>query len=216
MASAGELVSTGVDLALERARPGLSERELANEIETALRDGGAESLDYILVASGPATAAAHHQAGARRLSAGEPVLFDIAVRVDGYFADITQQVFLGAPPIEYVRAYDAVKAAQEAGVAAAVVGATPEDVDRAAGRQLVAAGFERETRTGHGLGLDVHEAPSVVEGNHLRLEPGIALTVEPGIYLPGRWGIRIEDTVLVTQEGPKRLTRGARPLSIKR
>jgi Xaa-Pro aminopeptidase len=112
-------------------------------------------------------------------------------------------------------AYGAVKAAQEAGVRAAVVGATPQAVDRAAAEVLVEAGYERETRTGHGIGLDVHEAPSVVEGNLIELRPGMTFTVEPGVYLPGRFGIRIEDTVLVTPEGPRRLTRGNRPLQVK-
>ncbi len=214
---AGELVSLGVDVALDAAEPGITELQLAATIDAALREAGAETVDYVLVAGGPGAAAPHHQAGARPLRAGETVLVDIAGRLDGYFADITQQVFLGEPPSDYVHAYDTVYAAQSAGVEAARVGATAHDVDRAATQVIVDAGLGEWSgpRTGHGLGLDVHEPPSVVEGDRTELRPGVVITVEPGVYLPGRYGIRIEDTVLVTEDGPKRLTRGSRPLSVK-
>lgn len=217
IARAAELVSTGIDFACDRARPALTERRLAADIEASLRHGGAESADFVLVASGPGSAAPHHQAGERELAAGEPVLFDIAVRVDGYFADITQQVFLGEPSRDYARAYEAVREAQEAGVAAAVAGATTHAVDQAASAVIAAAGLGEWSgpRTGHGLGLDVHEPPSVVEGDATELLPGYVVTVEPGVYIPGKYGIRIEDTVLVTAAGPVRLTRGARPLLAK-
>jgi Xaa-Pro aminopeptidase len=217
IARAGELVSVGVDVALAAAEPGMTELQLAATIDAALRAGGAETVDYVLVAGGPGSAAPHHQAGQRTLRAGEPVLVDIAGRLDGYFADITQQVFLGEPSSEYLHAYETVHAAQAAGVAAAWPGATAHDVDRAATQAIVDAGLGEWSgpRTGHGLGLDVHEPPSVVEGDHTELRPGVVITVEPGVYLPGRFGIRIEDTVLVTAEGPKRLTRGSRPLTVK-
>jgi Xaa-Pro dipeptidase len=215
---AGELVSVGIDVALDAAEPGVTEQQLAATIDAALRGAGAETVDYVLVAGGPGSAAPHQQAGARRLQAGETVLVDIAGRLDGYFADITQQVFLGEPPAEYVQAYETVHAAQEAGVEAARVGATAHDVDRAATQVIVEAGLGEWSgpRTGHGLGLDVHEPPSVVEGDRTELRPGVVITVEPGVYIPGQFGIRIEDTVLVTEDGPKRLTRGSRPLAVKR
>ena len=212
---AGELVSVGVDVALDRARPGISERLLRSEIETALWQGGAESMDFVVVQAGPESASPHHDAGPREIRAGEPVLFDIAVRVDGYFADITQQVFLGTPPEDYVRTYEAVFAAQEAGVCASQVGAPIESVDRAARQALADAGFTLAGRTGHGLGLDVHEPPSVVAGNEETIRPGMVFTVEPGIYLPGRYGVRIEDTVVATPQGAVRVTRGSRPLHRK-
>jgi Xaa-Pro aminopeptidase len=215
---AGELVSVGVDVAMERARPGITERLLRSEIETALWQGGAESMDFVVVQAGPESASPHHDAGPRELREGEPVLIDIAVRVDGYFADITQQVFLGTPAADYVRTYEAVFAAQEAGVQASVVGATIESIDRAAGQVLTDAGFVDyvlEGSTGHGLGLDVHEPPAVMAGNEEAVRSGMVFTVEPGIYLSGRYGIRIEDTVIATPQGPARVTRGSRPLLCK-
>jgi Xaa-Pro aminopeptidase len=217
IARAAELVSAGIDVALDRAAPGMTEQELAAIIDAALRAGGAETVDFVLVAGGSGSAAPHHQAADRALREGEPTLVDIAVRVEGYFADITQQVFLGEPPPDYVQAYKTVSAAQEAGVHAARAGATAHDVDRAAGEVIVNSGLGEWSgpRTGHGLGLDVHEPPSVVEGDRTELLPGVVITVEPGVYIPGRFGIRIEDTVLVTESEPRRLTRGARPLCVK-
>jgi Xaa-Pro aminopeptidase len=215
MTRAGELVSKGIDAMIELAEPGMSEKQLCNALESSLRDNGAESVDFVMVQAGASAAAPHHEAGLGLLREGESVLADIAVRLDGYFSDITQQVFLGEPPADYVHAYETVSAAQEAGVKASVVGATAQDVDRAAAAVLVEAGYERQSRTGHGIGLDVHEAPSVVEGNLMQLRPGMTFTVEPGIYVPGRFGIRFEDTVLVTNDGPRRLTRGNRPLQAK-
>jgi Xaa-Pro aminopeptidase len=151
------------------------------------------------------------------LKRGEPVLVDIAVCLDGYFADITQQAFLGEPTPEYAEAYGIVSAAQAAGVAAAVVGAKVEDVAAAASAVIADGGYGEWSgpRTGHGLGADVHEAPSVVEGNDAELQAGYVITVEPGVYVPGRWGIRIEDTVIVREDGPLSVTRGARPLFAK-
>lgn len=214
---AGELVSVGIDVALERARPGMTELDLKRTIEDALWDAGAESVDFVLVQAGANSAVGHHKADDTPLRSDEPVLVDIAARADGYFADITQQAFLGDPPKRYVEMYQAVADAQEAGVQAARDGARACDVDRAASAVIDAAGFGGwgGPRTGHGIGLDVHEPPSVVDSDETRLPPGAAITVEPGIYVPGDFGIRIEDTVLVGTGGPERVTRGARPLFSK-
>jgi Xaa-Pro aminopeptidase len=217
ISSAGEIVSLGIDFALEAARPGASEAQLAAEIEAALRDEGAETADFVLVAAGEGSAAPHHQAGARQLRREEPVLFDLAVRFQGYFADITQQVFLGEPPEEYRNAYEVVRRAQDLAVQATVPGATAHDIDLVARKVIVDAGLGElcGPRTGHGVGLDVHEPPSLVEGNVEPLRAGNVVTVEPGVYIRGRFGIRIEDTVLVTNDGPVRLTRGARPMQVR-
>jgi Xaa-Pro aminopeptidase len=214
---AGELVSHGIDVALDLAWPGMTELELKRAIENALWDGGAESVDFVLVQAGANSAVGHHNANEALLRADEPVLVDIAARVDGYFADVTQQVFLGTPSSEYERIYEIVATAQEQGVRAARAGATAAGVDRAASAVIEAAGFGESTgpRTGHGIGLDVHEPPSVVEGDETELVPGTVITVEPGVYLPGRFGIRIEDTVIVTEGDAQRVTRGARPLFAK-
>jgi Xaa-Pro aminopeptidase len=195
----------------------MTELELKRAIEDALWDGGAESVDFVLVQAGANSAVGHHNADETQLRQEEPVLIDIAARVDGYFADITQQVFLGTAPPEYVHIYEIVTTAQEQGVRAARSGASAADVDRAAAAVIGAAGFDESTgpRTGHGIGLDVHEPPSVVDGDETELVPGTVITVEPGVYISGRFGIRIEDTVIVTDGDAQRVTRGARPLFSK-
>jgi Xaa-Pro aminopeptidase len=217
IARAGEMVSLGIDAALEQARPGLTELALQREIENVLWANGAESVDFVLVQAGANSAIGHHRAGDTEFRNGEPVLIDIAARLDGYFADITQQVFLGSPSAEYTEIYDVVAAAQEDGVRAARSGASAGDVDRAAMRVIEAAGLAESTgpRTGHGIGLDVHEPPSVIDGDETELVAGAVITVEPGAYFPGRFGIRIEDTVIVTDGDPQRVTRGARQLFSK-
>jgi Xaa-Pro aminopeptidase len=214
IARTGELVSRGIDLALQIAEPGMTEKALKRRIEELMWGGGADSVDFVLVQAGANAASGHHNADDTVLRSGEPVLVDIAVRLDGYFADITQQVFLGEVPDGYREHYELVRRAQDAGVQAAVVGATAHDVAAAASSAIVDAGLVEFTgpRTGHGIGVGVHEAPSVIEGNHAELATGMVITVEPGVYFPGRYGIRIEDTVVVTEEGPQRLTRGARDL----
>jgi Xaa-Pro aminopeptidase len=214
---AGQLVSLGIDTAFQHAAPGMTELELKRTIENSMWDQGAESVDFVLVQAGPNSAVGHHRAGDRELRNGEPVLVDIAARVDGYFADVTQQVFLGPPPDDYREVYEIVATAQEEGVRAAQSGASASDVDRAATAVIQTAGFDEWSgpRTGHGIGLDVHEPPSVIDGDETELQPGAVITVEPGVYLPGRFGIRIEDTVIVTDGEPQRVTRGARSLFSK-
>lgn len=214
---AGELVSHGIDAALEHAQPGMTELELKRTIENGLWDEGAESVDFVLVQAGANSAVGHHRASHAELRKGDSVLIDIAVRRDGYFADITQQVFLGEPPQEYIDAYDVVATSQEEGVRAARSGATAGDVDRAAAGVIEDAGLSEWTgpRTGHGIGLDIHEPPSVIDGDETGLVPGAVITVEPGLYFPGKFGIRIEDTVIVTDGDAQRVTRGARPLFSK-
>jgi len=217
IARTGELVSRGVDLAQQIAEPGMTEIALKRRIEELMWDGGAATVDFVLVQAGANSANGHHAADDTVLGADEPVLVDIAVRVGDYFADTTQQVFLGEPPDDYRAHYELVQRAQEAGVQAAVVGATAHDVAAAASAPIADAGLRDFTgpRTGHGIGIGVHEAPSVIEGNDSELAAGMVITVEPGVYFPGRYGIRIEDTVAITDEGPRRLTRGARELTAR-
>jgi Xaa-Pro aminopeptidase len=195
----------------------MTELELKRQIENVLWANGAESVDFVLVQAGANSAIGHHRAGEAEFRNGEPVLIDIAARRDGYFADITQQVFLGTPSAEYIEMYELIAAAQEEGVRAARSGASAGDVDRATMRVIEAAGLAELTgpRTGHGIGLDVHEPPSVIEGDETQLVPGAVITVEPSIKMVGKFGIRIEDTVIVTDGDPQRVTRGARQLFSK-
>lgn len=212
---AAEIVSAVVDYAIDRCRPGMSEIRFEQELGAELRRRGCQSGEHVIVASGPFAAAPHHGASARTFRAGEAVLFDIAASVDGWWADITQQVFLGEPVPEYMRAYEVLLAAQDAAVRAAVVGAEVGAIYRASRRVIDAAGLGQWTRVrcGHGIGRDVHEPPSLLATNDSPIAEGMTITIEPGIYVPGRFGIRIEDTVAITGGGPVRLTRGARPLA---
>jgi Xaa-Pro dipeptidase len=195
-------------------RPGMSELELERMVKADLLSRGADTLDYTLVQFGANSAIPHHVAGGDTLERNSNVLLDIAVTHQRYFADITRQVALGEPTQRYLEVFDVVRAAQAAGVAAAVPGASVHEVDRACRDVIVAAGLGGAffTRTGHGLGLDVHEPPSVVSGNELTLEPGMVITVEPGAYLAGQFGIRIEDTIAIAESGPGRLTASERSL----
>jgi Xaa-Pro aminopeptidase len=193
---------------------GQPELELERLVKADMLASGAATLDYALVQFGPSSAIPHHVAGDRRLDRNTNVLLDIAVTYRDYFADITRQVVLGDPDPDYQAVFDVVRAAQAAGVATAVPGATVDDVDRACREVITQAGYGAAffTRTGHGLGLEVHEPPSVVAGNGLVLEAGMVITVEPGIYLPGKFGVRIEDTIAVTESGPDRLSASGRDL----
>jgi Xaa-Pro aminopeptidase len=196
--------------------PGMSERDLERIVRMELLAGGAETLDYALVQFGRNSAIPHHLAGSEQLVTHGNVLLDIAVTHRQYFADITRQLVLGEPSGRYAEVFEVVRAAQAAGVAAAVPGATVHDVDAACRDTIQAAGFGAAfyTRTGHGLGLEVHEPPSVVAGNPLVLEPGMVITVEPGIYLAGEFGVRIEDTIAITAGAADRLSASDRALVI--
>jgi Xaa-Pro aminopeptidase len=138
---------------------------------------------------------------------GDAVVLDFGGRLQGYHSDITRTFFVGDPPLRFQEVYAVVRAAQEAGVAAAGPGVPAQNVDRAARRVITKAGFGPffMHRTGHGIGLEEHEAPYVVEGNAEALEPGMAFSVEPGIYLSGEFGVRIEDIVAVTPDGAEPL-----------
>jgi Xaa-Pro aminopeptidase len=188
---------------------GMTEAELADEIETRLSEKGGEELAFeTIVGSGPNGAKPHHGHGDREIGADEPVVLDFGAFVDGYPGDQTRTVvFAGSPPEEFDRVHRAVTEAQQAAVEAVEPGVTAESVDRAARETIESYGYGEAFvhRTGHGVGLDVHEAPYIVEGNDLELEPGMVFSVEPGVYLPGEFGVRIEDLVVVTEEGCERL-----------
>jgi Xaa-Pro aminopeptidase len=135
---------------------------------------------------------------------GDLVLCDFGGTMNGYCSDITRCVHTGPVPADIAEAYAVLHAAHAAGVAAGVVGAGCQDVDRAARQVITDAGFGEYFihRTGHGIGMEAHEDPYMVEGNALPIAPGHAFSVEPGIYLPGRWGMRLEDIVVATEQGP--------------
>ncbi|MDQ4133700.1 MAG: Xaa-Pro peptidase family protein [Actinomycetota bacterium] len=195
---------------------GRSEAEVAQEIDRRLRDEGHEEVNFVIVGSGPNSASPHHEPGARIIRAGEAVVCDFGGTRSGYCSDITRTVFTGVPPADFQDLYDVLEEAQAAAVAAAVVGTPCEDVDRAAREIISEAGYGPDFlhRTGHGIGLEEHEEPYIIAGNPEPLAPGHAFSVEPGIYLRDRWGARIEDIVVATQNGPERLNHTPRSLAV--
>ena len=184
--------------------PGRSERELAVRLERAMIDRGAEAVAFgTIVASGPNGAIPHHSPGERAFAAGDLITIDCGARYGGYHADMTRTVALGEPAGWQREIYEVVATAQLAGVAAAMPGADVADVDGTARDIIEAAGHGGHFRhgLGHGVGLEVHEAPIIGYGRTGRLAGRVPVTIEPGIYLPGQGGVRIEDT-LVVRAGP--------------
>jgi Xaa-Pro dipeptidase len=178
---------------------------------------GATSLPFEpIVLIGPRSALPHGAPGDRSVQPGDLLLFDFGVSVDGYASDITRTFAVGQLDDELRRAYDAVKRANEAGRKAARPGVEIQEVDRAARKVIADAGYGQyfTHRTGHGLGLEDHEPPFACEGDTTILEPGMTFTVEPGVYLPGKGGVRVEDDVVITQDGSESLTTFDRELRI--
>ena len=192
----------------EFLRPGRTEREAGREIAAAILDEGHVTVDFVIVASGPNGASPHHEVSDRVLETGDPVVVDIGgTTAEGYCSDCTRMYTLGEPPGEFTAYFRVLHEAQLAACAQARPGVTAESVDAAARTVITDAGFGDAFihRTGHGIGVESHEDPYIVSGNTQVLEPGMAFSIEPGIYLPGRHGARIEDIVVCTDAGIERL-----------
>jgi Xaa-Pro aminopeptidase len=193
---------------------GLREEEVAEALSALLLEHGHDTVDFTIVASGPNGASPHHEPGPRPIRAGEEVVLDFGGTIGGYFSDMTRTVVVERPPRGFSHVYDVVREAQEAAFQAVRPGVPAEEVDAAA-REVVAMSGHADRfihRTGHGIGLEVHEHPYIVAGNPRPLEPGMCFSIEPGIYLDGRFGVRIEDIVTVTETGAQRLNRATRDL----
>ncbi len=191
----------------EIALVGRTEAEVSADLSARLLAEGHDKVNFAIVAAGANAASPHHHAGDRVIAEDEIVLCDFGGTMAGYCSDTTRCVFTGTPPAEVAEAYDVLHAAQQAAVAAATIGTPCEDVDRTARRIIAEAGYGDQFihRTGHGIGLEEHEDPYVVEGNDRPLQAGHAFSVEPGIYVAGRWGMRLEDIVVATPDGPEPL-----------
>jgi Xaa-Pro aminopeptidase len=184
----------------EWLRAGRTEREVGRDIADALLSEGHERVDFVIVASGPNGASPHHEVSDRTIGEGEPVVVDIGGTMpSGYCSDCTRVYSIGDPGQEYREQYAALQAAQAAAVDHARPGVSAQSVDSAARDVLVSAGLGEAFvhRTGHGIGMSTHEEPYIVQGNERELEPGMAFSIEPGFYLEGRWGARIEDIVVL-------------------
>jgi D-alanyl-D-alanine dipeptidase len=200
------------------ARPFAGRRELdvASDLDRSLREFGHERVEFTIVASGPNAASPHHGTGERPIEPGDAVVMDFGGVANGYCSDITRTVFVGEPTEEQRLVYEAVRAAQQAAFDAIRPGVAAQEVDRAARSVIVDAGYGERFihRTGHGIGLEVHEPPYIVEGDETPLEPGMTFSDEPGIYLPGRFGVRIEDQLVVTDDGAERLNEASRDVTV--
>lgn len=212
--AAADIVTTAV-MDGEVPLVGRTERDVAGEIRERLVVAGHDTAEFAIVASGPNAASPHHAPSDRVIEVGEIVLFDIGGRVGGYCSDTTRCVHTGAAPAELVEAWGVLRAAQEAAVAAAAPGTPCDDVDRAARAVIEEAGHGDHFihRTGHGIGLQGHEEPYIVAGNDLPLAVGHAFSIEPGIYVAGRWGMRLEDIVVLDDDGLVRCNRAPRELA---
>ncbi|MFO6453744.1 MULTISPECIES: M24 family metallopeptidase [unclassified Aeromicrobium] len=200
----------------EWLRPGRTEREVGADIARAIVEEGHEQVDFVIVGSGPNGASPHHEVSDRVIGAGEPVVVDIGgTNAAGYCSDSTRNYVAGGEPDPgYLAMLEVLERAQQAQLEYARPGVTAASVD-AVGRQIIAdAGYGDRFihRTGHGIGQETHEEPYIVEGNDLELEPGMAFSIEPGIYLEGQWGARIEDIVVCTEDGVEVLNNTPRHL----
>ena len=197
------------DRALEVLRPGVKEVEVAAEMELTARRGGAEEMSFFtIIASGARSALPHGRASEQAIPKGAFVVCDFGVILSGYCSDQTRTVWVGMVPDDARRAYEAVKEAQQAAVDAVRPGIAVGEVDAAARKVLRKAGLGRyfTHSTGHGVGLEIHEIPRVADGQKEILQRGMVITIEPGVYSPGKWGVRIEDMVAVTAVGCEVLT----------
>ena len=195
---------------------GRTEAEVSADISARLLAEGHDVVNFAIVAAGENAASPHHHPGRREIRRGEIVLCDFGGTMSGYCSDITRCVHLGDPPADVQRAWEDLRRAQEAGVQAGVVGGTCESVDAAARQVLDAAGWGDYFihRTGHGIGMEAHEEPYMVRGNSLPIAHGHAFSVEPGIYVSGKWGMRLEDIVVATATGPQRMNHAVRELVV--
>nr|WP_237555456.1 Xaa-Pro peptidase family protein [Streptomyces sp. SID4948] len=201
----------------EWLRPGRTEREVAKDIAAAIIDAGHATVDFVIVGSGPNGASPHHEVSDRVIESGDPVVVDIGGTLpEGYCSDSTRTYAVGEPPAAFRELYEVLLAAQSAQTEAVRPGITAEELD-AVGRDLITqAGYGEQFihRTGHGIGLETHEEPYIVAGSGRPLEAGMAFSIEPGIYLPGTFGARIEDIAVCTEDGGERLNLTGRDLVV--
>lgn len=212
-----EISEQALRLTLDAVRVGMSEIELADILEAHMKALGSEEPSFkTILHGGGNTALPHSGPLPYRIQAGDPLLIDFGAVYQGYRADVTRVVFVGEPRREFRDFYAVVQAANASGRAAAGPGVAAETVDIAAKSVLIDAGYGGliRHRTGHGIGLESHEAPYIVEGNNLLLEPGMVFTVEPGIYEIDRIGVRIEDDLLITSEGAESISTFSRDIIV--
>jgi D-alanyl-D-alanine dipeptidase len=216
LATAGAAADACFEQLKEGRFAGRRESEIAAELAGLLRDHGHSQVDFTVVGSGPNGANPHHEMSERTIEDGDMVVLDFGGLKDGYGSDTTRTVHVGEPADDEREVYELVRRAQQAGFEAVRPGVECQEIDRAARKVIADAGYGEYFihRTGHGIGLTTHEPPYMVEGETLELQPGMCFSIEPGVYLPGRFGVRIEDIVTVTEDGGRRLNNTTRELQV--
>ncbi|MDX3574091.1 aminopeptidase P family protein [Streptomyces sp. ID05-47C] len=207
LAAAGAAADATYEDILAVRFAGRRETEVAADLARLLREHGHSQVDFTVVGSGPNGANPHHEAGDRVIRDGDMVVLDFGGLKDGYGSDTTRTVHVGPPTDEERRVHDLVRTAQQAAFEAVRPGVSCQEIDRVARAVITEAGYGDHFihRTGHGIGVTTHEPPYLVEGEEQPLVPGMCFSIEPGVYLPGRFGVRIEDIVTCTAEGGRRL-----------
>ncbi len=211
---AGHAVDLVADQLLDVQFSGRTEREISRTVSDLVLASGHESVSFAIVAAGVNGASPHHEASDRIIRSGDGVVVDFGGRMRGYGSDTTRTYCVGGTPEGFDEAYAVLECAQHASVESVRPGVSAESIDFAARSTIADAGYGEFFihRTGHGIGLDAHEQPYIVQGNAELMRPGMAFSIEPGIYVPGRWGMRIEDIVVVTGDGVERLNQSSREM----
>jgi Xaa-Pro aminopeptidase len=216
LAAAGAAADATYEQVLGVRFAGRKETDVAADLARFLRDLGHEQVDFTVVGSGPNGANPHHEAGDRTIEVGDAVVLDFGGLMHGYGSDTSRTVCVGEPSARLREVHEVVRQAQQAGVEAVRPGVACQEVDRAARKVITDAGYGERFihRTGHGIGTTTHEPPYMIEGEEQPLVPGMCFSVEPGIYLAGELGVRIEDIVTVTGSGGQRFNNTARDLRV--
>ncbi|MCP4965149.1 MAG: aminopeptidase P family protein [bacterium] len=213
---AGASADVVAGLLAQHTFAGKAEAVVSREVSEMLEANGTDVAEFAIVASGPNGASPHHEPGERVIGEGDGIVIDFGGTVGGYGSDTTRNFHVGEPSARYMEVHEVVRAAQKAAIVTARPGVAAQDVDRAARRVITDSGYSEFFihRTGHGIGLDTHEDPYIVEGNGQVLQPGMAFSIEPGVYLPGEFGVRIEDIVVCTENGVDRMNRSSRRIAV--
>ncbi len=216
LAAAGAAADATYERILDVRFAGRRETDVAADLAALLREFGHEQVDFTVVGSGPNGANPHHEAGDRTIEVGDAVVLDFGGLMHGYGSDTSRTVCVGEPSALVREVHEVVRQAQQAGVDAVRPGVACQEIDRAARKVITDAGYGEQFihRTGHGIGTTTHEPPYMIEGEEQPLVPGMCFSVEPGIYLAGQFGVRIEDIVTVTESGGLRLNNTERDLRI--
>lgn len=208
MEKAASIVAEGIKAGIDFIKPGVSELAISFQIEKTIKENGGESVPLCIVLSGSNSALPHGETSNRKVREKDIVLMDVGAVYEGYYADITRTVFVGEATKMQTKIYEIVVKAQEAAIKTVKSTVKAEEVDRAARKIIEDAGYGEyfTHRTGHGLGLEVHEEPYIAAGNKTVLRPGMTFTIEPGIYLTGKFGVRVEDDIAVSTSEVKLLS----------